>query len=209
MNKNSHSESKQISYTQLKHVQPRLREASTAPSSSISASTSRSKSASTHKVSAGTKRARIDSLAETDSNKLIDMAAARQEYKIKALDVKRQKYAVEAERERYAAEDRAVVVRERMMEKEHQRQQEREEHERKMMQYQIQLLQLQQQSSISSHSPMSPNHALYIDTGSTTNNLTTTGLNNFGFRSEGMTFPHTSEQSPYPPNKFFNGQQRF
>lgn len=175
------------------------------------------KPASTHKISTGTKRARINSLVDTDSSKLVEMATARQEYKTRALDVKRQKYTVEADKERYAAEDRVVAAKERMMEKEHRRQQEREEHERKMMQYQIQLLQLQQ-SSITGHSLTGPSHSLshgpshtlFVDTGSTMRNPVATGLDNLKFHvDERMSFSHASTQSPYPPNKVFDSHQRF
>lgn len=161
------------------------------------------------RVSAGMKRTRVNSLVDEslDSNRLVEMAAARQDYKAKALDVKRQKYCNEADKERYAAEDRAMVARERLMEIEHRRQQEKEEHERSMMQLQIQALQLRQQSLLSSHNPVSPRCPPYMDTSLNMGNPATSSLNNFGvFRNEGLTFPPNSEQSLYFQNKIFDGQ---
>ncbi|KAH9061879.1 hypothetical protein EDB87DRAFT_1830686 [Lactarius vividus] len=116
------------------------------PSVSSSASQSlKSGPATTRKVSG--KRSRIENLLEasaTENAKLLELAKGSYDFKTANIAAKRQKMVLRAEQEResqrYAAEERALVIKERMQDKEF-------EHRERVLKYELELARLKAQQA--------------------------------------------------------------
>lgn len=92
------------------------------------------------------KRSRVEAFRDETAignQQVVELASKKLDAKMAELAVKRQKLEVvgnrELEKERLVAEERQLVAKERIMEKEHQRQREKEEHAERMLRMQIEL----------------------------------------------------------------------
>lgn len=173
----------------------------TTSSSSTSTPVSQNTKSTSKKLPAntGSKRTRVESLAssmaDTD-NRMLELAAGRQDYKTQSLSVKRQKYLAEADKARYEAEERTMASRERMMKEEHVRQREKEEHQVQMMRLQIELVRAQNPGSGSQHNGGNQAFGLGIQ-----QPMGSLG-DNFGMGSGSATFSHLNNTNFDSNNNF-------